>query len=73
MYDEWEVSLQQLREAGWEISDSRYPNTSIQTVEFPMWYTREQALELALEHVRGYEDRMFLQFLINVERRKNVS
>lgn len=32
--------------------------------------TKIEALELALTHVRGYQDRMFLQFLINVEKRK---
>lgn len=30
-----------------------------------------QALELALVNVRCYNDRMYLQFLISVERRKN--
>jgi hypothetical protein len=33
--------------------------------------TKIEALEYALLHVRGYSDRMFLQFLISVERRKN--
>lgn len=32
--------------------------------------TKIEALELALTHVRNYQDRVFLQFLINVERRK---
>lgn len=32
-----------------------------------------EALELALQHVRGYHDRMFLQFLISVERRKQMT
>lgn len=39
-------------------------------VKTPQFYTKEQALELALEHVRGYNDRMYLQFLISVEKRK---
>jgi len=30
-----------------------------------------EALEFALLHVKGYSDRMFLQFLISVERRKD--
>jgi hypothetical protein len=29
-----------------------------------------EALEFALENVRNYNDRMYLQFLINVEKRK---
>lgn len=32
--------------------------------------TKIEALELALLNVRNYNDRMYLQFLIKVERRK---
>ncbi|WYV99284.1 hypothetical protein KoPa4_00116 [Pseudomonas phage vB_PpuM-KoPa-4] len=32
--------------------------------------TRIEALEFALQHVRSYNDRMYLQFLIAVEKRK---
>lgn len=38
-------------------------------VVLPSWYTKVQALELALEHVRCYSDRMYIQFLIEVEKR----
>jgi len=34
--------------------------------------TKIDALELALTHVRSYPDRMYLQFLISVERRKRL-
>lgn len=32
--------------------------------------TKIEALEFALKHVRNYNDRMYLQFLIAVEKRK---
>jgi len=35
--------------------------------------TTIEALTFALSHVRNYEDRVFLQFLINVERRKECT
>jgi hypothetical protein len=37
-----------------------------------MTMTKIEALELALANVRCYNDRMYLQFLINVERRKQM-
>lgn len=30
----------------------------------------QQALEAVLPHIRNYNDRMYIQFLIQVERRK---
>ena len=47
-----------------------YVNPKLIEVKIPKWYTRVEALELALEHVRGYNDRMYLQFLISLEKRK---
>lgn len=33
--------------------------------------TKIEALEFALTHVRNYHDRCYLQFLLNMERRKD--
>lgn len=35
--------------------------------------TTIEALELALLHVRNYNDRMYLQFLIQVEKRREAT
>lgn len=32
--------------------------------------TTQQALEAILPHIRNYNDRMYIQFLIQVEKRK---
>ena len=47
-----------------------YSGIQMTEVKIPKWYTKVEALELALEHVRDYNDRMFIQFLIEVEKRK---
>lgn len=47
-------------------------NVRMEYIEIPKWYTRQQALEMALEHVRNYHDRCYLQFLISMEKRNEL-